>query len=191
MSNIQIKTVKTYNATPEAGKSTILKSAYVVIPGGIYINDMKLKVSEKNGLFFEMPGKNYQDAEGNWQTSYYAIPASKESREAIMKQVQEAYDAGKYRKFTSEKDKLLVGFLNLKVETPVSVRVMLAEKDGTKRVTTDYRSYEKDGEKKYVNFVGLTKDLAAEILTALENAEDVGPAENEVGSQEYLDPNDL
>lgn len=189
--SIEIKTVKTYeNATPETGKSTILKSAYVVIPGGIYINDMKVK-NGQNGLFFEMPGKNYQDAEGNWKTSYYAIPASKESREAIMKQVQEAYDAGKYRKFTSEKDKLLVGFLNLKVETPVSVRVMLAEKDGVKRITTDYRSYEKDGEKKYVNFVGLTKDLAAEILTALENAEDVGPAENEVGSQEYLDPNDL
>lgn len=156
----------TINNLRKVEKSGIIATGNVEVKD-VYINDIKIKRGQ-NGLFFEMPGRNYQDAEGNWKTAYYAVPVSKESRDAILAQIQTLVDENKYRAFTSDKDKLLIGFCSVKVETPVSAKVMLTEKDGVKRVTTDYRTYEKDGEKKYVHYVGLTKEIADEILVEFE-----------------------
>lgn len=155
--------IKNFKRIDKAG---IVATGNVEI-SGVYVNDIKIK-NGSNGTFFEMPGRLYKDAEGNYKTAYYAIPVSKESKDAILAQVQDALDNNKYRPCTSDKDKLLVGFCSLKVETPISAKVILAEKDGIKRVTTDYKKYEVNGETKYSNFVSLTKELADEILVEFE-----------------------
>jgi DNA-binding cell septation regulator SpoVG len=145
------------------GKNGVKETGYVTLDA-VQVNEIVVKKSDK-GIFFEMPGQLYKDAEGNWKKNYHATPISKESAAKILELVKKAVDENKYRPLTSERDRMQLGFVNLTLDQ-VSVKVSITD-DG--RIITPYRSYEKDGEKKYVNYVNLTKEQADAIRTAFNN----------------------
>jgi len=145
-------------------KGGVKATGYVTI-NEVYVNDIVVKKSDK-GVFFEMPGQSYKDLEGNWKKSYHAAPINKESAAEILATVKQAVEDKKYRVLLSDKDKMQLGFINLKCDN-ISAKVSITD-DG--RIITPYRSYEKDGEKKYVNFVNLTKEQADEVKKAFDAA---------------------
>lgn len=140
-------------------KGGVKETGYVTL-SDVSVNDILVKKGSK-GIFFEMPGENYKK-DDEWKRSSYATPTDKESAATILEAVKKAVDEKKYREYTSETDKLLIGFVNLKCDN-VSVKVSLTE-DG--RIITPYRKYEKDGEPKYFNFISLTKEQADEVKKA-------------------------
>ena len=142
----------------EINKNGIKATGYVTVDA--YVNEVAI-INGKNGIFFEMPGQRYQDAEGNWQTSYYATPADKEAAAAILQQVKDKVAADDYRKVSFEKRPNLMGFCSVK--GVVSAKVSITDAG---RIVTPSRKYEKDGETKYANYVGISKEQADMIAAA-------------------------
>lgn len=133
----------------------------VVMTEEVFINDVAV-IEGKDGLFFEMPHDRYQAGE-EWKKAYHAVPTSAEARAEIMAAVQEAVDNDKMRAVTFEKRPALKGFVSIKAKN-VSIKVSYNPETG--RVSTPYRKYEKDGETKYANYIGISKEQADAIAEA-------------------------
>lgn len=145
-------------------KKGVVANGYATIDG-CYVNDVAVLRSKEGKIFYDLPHRSYKDENGEWKNAYYAQPVDKEGSEAVLAQVTKAVEEGTYRKVTSERNPALLGFMSVKGK--FSVKVSYTDKG---HVFTEFRTYEKDGEKKYAHYVGLSKEQSDAVAAAFKAA---------------------